>query len=66
MIEIIQVKDTNKEKYDYIKCPLCKGRICNKPIKSKVYQINKMADSTSDHLLVICNKCKTKYFIKIK
>ena len=63
MIMVSKILDNNT-KYDYVFCPKCgRGRLCDKPHDTKVNisQIHK--NEVSEHIVVKCPKCSSRYLI---
>jgi len=51
-------------KYDYVLCPKCgRGRLCDKPHGTKVNILQIHKNEVSEHIVVKCPKCSSRYLI---
>lgn len=67
MIVVMRVENAENENYDFIECPQCKRKLCEKPAVVKVTTIKSEEgkNGLSLHFLLQCNRCKSKYLIAI-
>lgn len=68
MLLIEQVCEKNEIRSDYIKCPVCRGRLCDKPVgeKTKTVPVDTMSlIGTSCGIILKCYKCRNRFFIQI-
>jgi DNA-directed RNA polymerase subunit RPC12/RpoP len=54
---------------DYVKCPICQGRMCDKPIGEKATALKVTDDSHNESknakLILKCPRCTSKYLVSI-
>jgi len=69
MIQITPVAAIDVTDFDYVKCPVCKTRLCNKSKDTEIHllqlsgvHINKKINK----LLMHCHKCKSKYLFSME
>ena len=62
-----KIDDVDEGAYDYVKCPVCKSRLCSKPKGAWVHllQLSGGCANKMDHLLITCHKCKSKYLFTL-
>lgn len=68
MLLIEQVREKDEIKSDYIRCPVCGGRLCDKPVGEKAETLpidNEKLARTSCGIILKCYKCRNKFFIQI-
>lgn len=68
MLLIEQVCEKNEIKSDYIRCPVCGGRLCDKPVgeKAKTLPIDTVPlERTSCGIIIKCYKCRNRFLIQI-
>lgn len=67
MIQITKIDNIDEVDYDYVKCPVCKSRLCNKSKGAKVHllQFSGGCGNKMNHLLICCRKCKSKYLFTL-
>ena len=69
MIVITKVDDVEEVEYDYVKCPVCKSRLCNKVKGTEMHLLQfsgSHIDKKIDQLLIHCRKCKSKYLFSVE
>lgn len=67
MLLIEQVCEKNNIKSNYVKCPICGGRLCDKPIEEKAKAVSvdtNQLSGTSSRIILKCPKCPNKFFIQ--
>lgn len=66
MIQITKIDNINEVAYDYVKCPVCKTRLCNKPKGARVHLLQFSGGcGEMEHLLIPCRKCKSRYLFTL-
>ena len=67
MIVVMRVENMENGNYDFIECPQCKRKLCEKPAVVKTTTIKSKEDKNglSLHLILQCYRCKSKYLIAI-
>lgn len=65
MIMLMKIDDADNTAYDYVSCPACKSRLCDKPKNEKVSIIQVMSKSSSNlnHIVVKCGVCGNRYLV---
>lgn len=65
MIMLMKIDSGDNTGYDYVSCPACKSRLCDKPKNEKVSIIQVMSKSSSklNHIVVKCRVCGNKYLV---
>lgn len=67
MLLIERVCEENRVKSDYVTCPVCRGRLCDKPIGEKaksVFAAPNRVNRTSNKIILKCPKCSNKFFLQ--
>ena len=62
MIHISVISDADADNYDYVKCPVCKTRLCDKP-KGSAVSILQIHGKAMEHVVVKCRKCGSRFLI---
>lgn len=68
MIMIMKIESEASTEYDYVICPTCKSRLCDKPKNEKVSLLQVMINNDTskiNHIVVKCRKCNSKYLMAI-
>ena len=67
MIQITKIDTVDEVAYSYVKCPVCRARLCKKPKKEKVHLLlmSGKVGGKMDHLLIDCRKCKSRYLVTV-
>lgn len=68
MLLIEQVCEKNEIKSDYIRCPVCRGRLCDKPVEEKAKTLpidTAPLMETSCGIILKCRKCCNRFLIQI-
>lgn len=65
MIQITQVETEDRTQYDFIRCPVCRGRLCDKPHGTAVSVLQIHGSMKADHVLVKCHKCGARYLVTV-
>ena len=64
MITIIKIEDADIPDADYVPCPCCASRLCDKSKGSKVNVLQfSEARKPFDSLLLKCHKCGNRYMV---
>lgn len=65
MIQITQIEPDIQLEYDFIRCPVCKRRLCDKPKGTSVSILQIHGKIKADHVLVKCSKCGARYLVTV-
>ena len=67
IIALIKADKIDNTNYDFVHCPSCKARLCDKPIgaKATTLKIEGSKLNNLSHIILRCQKCKNKYLISI-
>jgi len=65
MIMLMKIDGDYNTAYDYVKCPVCKSRLCDKPKNEKIsiIQVMNICSSKLNHIVVKCCSCGNKYLV---
>ena len=67
MIQVVKVEAENPAEYDFIRCPICHRRLCDKPKETKATVLPwDGCTENNAHVLVKCSKCGSLYIIAIR
>ena len=67
MIVLTKIDEVDDTYYNYVRCPQCSTRLCDKPIhaKASTLKIEGKEFARLSHILLQCNRCKSKYLVNI-
>ena len=64
MITIVKIEDADIPDADYVPCPCCTSRLCDKSKGTKVNVLRfSEAPKSFDSLLLKCHKCGNRYMV---
>jgi len=61
MIMIMKIEYVDETAYDYVDCPDCNSRLCDKPINEKVSLLQSL--SKISHVCVKCQVCGSIFLV---
>jgi len=67
MIVLTKIDEVDDTHYNFVRCPQCGTRLCDKPIQAKASAIKIAGKEFArlSHILLQCNRCKSKYLVSI-
>ena len=66
MIKIMKIECVDNTTYDYVECPACESRLCDKPINEKVSLLQIMSknnNSKINHIIIKCQVCGSRFLV---
>ena len=64
MIQISMVPEHMDDQYDFVKCPNCRNRLCDKP-KGSAVRILQIHGKAMEHVVVKCHRCGSRFLVSI-
>ena len=64
MIVISQIDEATKVDADFVRCPVCKGRLCDKAKGTKTHILQFSSTTRAiESLLIKCSKCGNRFMV---
>lgn len=70
MVLIVQVDRRDEKWTDYLKCPQCNARLCNKSKTTKVKELSpeeiEFLNRPTTQLVIQCHRCKSRFLLFVE
>ena len=65
MIQIAKLESVDEDKFDHVKCPQCRTRLCGKQKGARIHllQLDQAGRLRQSPLLFTCKRCGNHYLI---